>query len=71
MRKRGIIREQVWSVLRNPERTVPVDWGRTKYQAEWKLEKGRCILSVVADDNDDPPVVVTVMFEDLSRLGKR
>jgi Domain of unknown function (DUF4258) len=73
MRDRGIMMEEVEQALLHPETTFPGDYGTTIHQVERKSDDGtRRLLKVVVNYNQDPPAVVTVLWElNLSRRGRR
>jgi len=69
MRRRGIPRQLLDSVLANPEQVVPVHAGKWAYQSRVRFEDGRMFLlrAMVATDVE-PHLVVTVYRT--SKVGK-
>lgn len=61
LRERGIARETVEAVLRNPQQVVPASNGRKAHPSHLDLGGSKLYLvRAILDDRADPAVVVTV-----------
>ena len=59
--RRGIARNLVDAVLREPQQIVPASAGRKAYQSKIDFGGGRILLlRAIVDDRTDPPVVITI-----------